>query len=107
MIEQRGRIALFFPGIPGELIPMLRSKGIPAILERFGSPDLVFRTRTLHVYQEFQSPNSGKSSLTSPEMKRTITWPFCQSFPSSGSGWTPVPEPRRRLTKCLMQSNGL
>lgn len=50
MIERGGRIALFFPGIPGELIPMLRSKGIPAILERFGSPDRVFRTRTLHVY---------------------------------------------------------
>ncbi len=50
MIERGGRIALFFPGIPGELIPMLRSKGIPAVLERFGSPDRVFRTRTLHVY---------------------------------------------------------
>jgi nicotinamide-nucleotide amidase len=50
MIEQSGHIALFFPGIPRELIPMLRLKGIPAILERFGSPGQEFRTRTLHVY---------------------------------------------------------
>jgi competence/damage-inducible protein CinA-like protein len=50
MIERNGRIALFFPGIPRELIPMLRSKGIPAILERFGTSNQVFRTRTLHVY---------------------------------------------------------
>ncbi len=50
MIERDRRIALFFPGIPRELIPMLRLKGIPAILERFGSSNQVFRTRTLHVY---------------------------------------------------------
>jgi nicotinamide-nucleotide amidase len=50
MIERSGHIALFFPGIPRELIPMLRLKGIPAILDRFGSPSQVFRTRTLHVY---------------------------------------------------------
>ncbi len=50
MIERSGSIALFFPGIPRELIPMLRLKGIPAILKRFGSSSQVFRTRTLHVY---------------------------------------------------------
>jgi competence/damage-inducible protein CinA-like protein len=50
IIERNGRIALFFPGIPRELIPMLRSKGVPAILERFGSSNQVFRTRTLQVY---------------------------------------------------------
>ncbi|MGO9567588.1 MAG: competence/damage-inducible protein A [Desulfomonilaceae bacterium] len=50
MIERSGRIALFFPGVPRELIPLLRLQGIPAILERFGSSGQVFRTRTLHVY---------------------------------------------------------
>ena len=50
IIEQHGHIALFFPGVPRELIRMLRDNGIPAILARFGTPDFVFRTRTLHVY---------------------------------------------------------
>jgi nicotinamide-nucleotide amidase len=50
IIERNGRAAMFFPGVPHELVNMLRLKGIPAILERFGSPDQVFRTRTLHVY---------------------------------------------------------
>ncbi|HMK37637.1 MAG TPA: competence/damage-inducible protein A [Desulfomonilaceae bacterium] len=49
-IERNGRIALFFPGIPRELTPMLRERGIPVILERFGSGGRIFRTRTLHVY---------------------------------------------------------
>lgn len=50
MIERDGRIALFFPGVPRELIPMLRERGIPAILEYFGPSQRVFRTRTLIVY---------------------------------------------------------
>jgi competence/damage-inducible protein CinA-like protein len=50
MIEKNGHVALFFPGVPRELILMLRERGIPAILERFGSSKQTFRTRTLHVY---------------------------------------------------------
>jgi nicotinamide-nucleotide amidase len=50
MIERNGRIALFFPGVPRELILMLRERGIPAILQRFGSSEQTFKTRTLHVY---------------------------------------------------------
>jgi nicotinamide-nucleotide amidase len=49
-IERNGRIALFFPGIPRELIRMLREQGIPLIVERLGSSTQVFRTRTLYVY---------------------------------------------------------
>jgi nicotinamide-nucleotide amidase len=50
MIQKDGCIALFFPGVPRELIRMLRERGIPAILERFGPTSRVFRTRTLIVY---------------------------------------------------------
>ena len=50
MIEKEGRIALFFPGVPRELIRMIREKGIPVIVQRFGAAKEVFRTRTLHVY---------------------------------------------------------
>ena len=50
MIQKNGRMALFFPGVPRELIPMLRERGIPAILERFGPTVRAFRTRTLIVY---------------------------------------------------------
>jgi nicotinamide-nucleotide amidase len=50
MIENDGRVALFFPGVPRELIRMLRERGIPSILERFGSSRQTFKTRTLHVY---------------------------------------------------------
>ncbi len=50
IIEQQGRIALFFPGVPRELIRMLRERGVPAIFARFGTSEQVFRTRTLHVY---------------------------------------------------------
>jgi len=50
MIEKQGRIALFFPGVPRELIRMIREKGIPAIVERFGASKQVFKTKTLHVY---------------------------------------------------------
>jgi nicotinamide-nucleotide amidase len=49
-IERDGRIAFFFPGIPRELIRMLRQQGIPRIVERLGSSTQVFRTRTLYVY---------------------------------------------------------
>ncbi len=50
MIEKSGRIAMFFPGVPRELIRMFREQGIPRIRERFGVSDVVFRTRTLYVY---------------------------------------------------------
>lgn len=50
MIEKDGRIAMFFPGIPREVIRMFREQGMPRIRERFGVSDLVFRTRTLYVY---------------------------------------------------------
>jgi nicotinamide-nucleotide amidase len=50
MIEKNGRVALSFPGVPRELTRMLRERGIPAILERFGSSGQTFKTRTLHVY---------------------------------------------------------
>jgi nicotinamide-nucleotide amidase len=50
MIEKDNRIALFFPGIPRELVPMIREQGIPTIMKRFGAPKQVFRTRTLIVY---------------------------------------------------------
>ncbi len=50
MIEKQGRVALFFPGVPRELVRMMRERGIPAIVERFGRSNQVFKTRTLHVY---------------------------------------------------------
>jgi nicotinamide-nucleotide amidase len=50
MVQRDGRLALFFPGVPRELVPMIRERGMPAIVERFGSPRRVFRTRTLRVY---------------------------------------------------------
>jgi nicotinamide-nucleotide amidase len=49
-IERDGRIALFFPGVPRELIKMLREQGIPAIRSRFGPSAKVFMTRTLITY---------------------------------------------------------
>lgn len=50
LIERDGRIAMFFPGIPRELVRMLREQGIPRIRELLGISSLVFRTRTLYVY---------------------------------------------------------
>ncbi len=50
MIERDGRIALFLPGVPRELVRMLRERVIPAISERFGVSAQVFKSRTLHVY---------------------------------------------------------
>jgi nicotinamide-nucleotide amidase len=50
LIEQDGRIALFFPGVPRELVRMLRERGLPAIAAKFGDATHVFRSRTLNVY---------------------------------------------------------
>lgn len=50
MIEKDGSIALFFPGIPRELVRMLRERGMPIIVDRFGVSKQIFGTRTLHVY---------------------------------------------------------
>jgi nicotinamide-nucleotide amidase len=50
LIEISGRIAMFFPGVPREMVNMLRHKAIPTILQRYGMPDQVFGSRTLHVY---------------------------------------------------------
>ncbi|MBI5572023.1 MAG: competence/damage-inducible protein A [Desulfomonile tiedjei] len=50
LIEREGSIALFFPGVPRELVRMLRERGIPAIRERLGASDKVFINRTLRVY---------------------------------------------------------
>lgn len=50
LIEKEGNVALFFPGVPREMIRMLRERGIPLIFQRFGLPNQVFRTKTLYVY---------------------------------------------------------
>ncbi len=50
IIEKDGRIALFFPGVPRELVRMLRERGIPAVSERLGRSAQIFKTRTLYVY---------------------------------------------------------
>ncbi len=50
MIEKDGRIAIFLPGVPRELIRMLRERVVPAIVQRFGMSEQVFRARTLIVY---------------------------------------------------------
>jgi len=50
MIEKGQSIAMFFPGVPRELVRMLRERGIPIILDRFGSSQRFFSTRTLVVY---------------------------------------------------------
>jgi nicotinamide-nucleotide amidase len=50
VIQRQDRIALFFPGIPREMLPMLRERGIPLILEHFKTPLQVFKNRTIHVY---------------------------------------------------------
>lgn len=44
------RYALFFPGIPSELIPMLRERGLPLIWKFFGSSGKVFKNKTTIVY---------------------------------------------------------
>jgi nicotinamide-nucleotide amidase len=50
IVEKRGRVALFLPGVPREMVGMLQERAIPAIFKRFGAPSDVFRTRTLIVY---------------------------------------------------------
>ena len=50
IVGKCGRIALFLPGVPREMVGMLRERAIPAIFERFGAPSHVFRSRTLIVY---------------------------------------------------------
>jgi nicotinamide-nucleotide amidase len=50
LIEKAGRIAIFLPGVPRELIRMLRERAIPTIVERFGASGHVYATRTLHAY---------------------------------------------------------
>jgi nicotinamide-nucleotide amidase len=50
IIEKEGKVALFFPGVPREMIRMIRERGIPLMFERFEAPTQVFRTRTLNVY---------------------------------------------------------
>jgi nicotinamide-nucleotide amidase len=50
LVEKNSHIALFFPGVPRELVNMIRDQGLPMILDRFGDTRKVFRTRTLIVY---------------------------------------------------------
>ncbi len=50
LINKDGNLALFFPGVPRELIRMLREQGIPAISNSLGLRKLAFRTRTLLCY---------------------------------------------------------
>lgn len=50
MIERNGSIALFFPGVPRELIRMLREQGLPRIFGKFGKPHEIFVSQTLIVY---------------------------------------------------------
>lgn len=50
LIEKDGHAALFFPGVPRELVKMLREQGIPRVVKRLGNSQQIFRTRTLYVY---------------------------------------------------------
>lgn len=50
MIETNGRIAVFLPGVPRELVRMLRERALPMINERFARRRRIFRTRTLYAY---------------------------------------------------------
>ena len=50
MIERYNSIAMFFPGVPRELIKMLREQGISGIFRKFGQPQSVFRSQTVMVY---------------------------------------------------------
>ncbi len=49
-IEQNGRYGLFFPGIPSELLPMLREQGLPLVWKLLGSSGKVFKNKTTIVY---------------------------------------------------------
>ncbi len=48
--EKDERLALFFPGVPRELVRMFRERAIPIILEKVGPAKKSFATRTFHVY---------------------------------------------------------
>lgn len=50
VIQINGRMALFFPGVPKEMLPMLRERGLPFIFENFKAPVHVFKSLTIHVY---------------------------------------------------------
>lgn len=50
MIEKQGRIGLFFPGVPRELIRMLREQAIPMVSKKLGLSKLKFKTKTLLCY---------------------------------------------------------
>ncbi len=49
-VEKNGAMALFFPGIPAEMINMLRNYGAPMIFKKFGASPKLFGSRTLIVY---------------------------------------------------------
>ncbi|MFH0957251.1 MAG: competence/damage-inducible protein A [Pseudomonadota bacterium] len=50
MIDRDGAIAMFFPGVPRELILMLREQGIPRIFRKFGKSKKIFASKTIIVY---------------------------------------------------------
>lgn len=50
LIERNGHIALFFPGVPGELKRMLRERGLPLISEKLDISGFSFKTKTLLCY---------------------------------------------------------
>ncbi len=50
LIDRNGTIALFFPGVPRELMRMLREQGIPRIFGKFGKAKQIFASRTIIVY---------------------------------------------------------
>lgn len=50
MFEKGDRLFMFFPGIPRELVAMVRERAIPEIRQRTGSERHEFATRTLKVY---------------------------------------------------------
>lgn len=54
-IERSGKYALFFPGIPAELLPMLREQGLGLIWERVGVPQKFFRNKMTIVYGHSES----------------------------------------------------
>lgn len=54
-IENSNRYALFFPGIPAELLPMLREQALPLIFKQLGSSQKVFKSKTTIVYGHSES----------------------------------------------------
>lgn len=49
-IQRSNKYALFFPGIPAELMPMLRERGLPLIWDRIGGQKKVFKSKTTVAY---------------------------------------------------------